>query len=111
MQRLQDERKVRNQGALQTSKQTFRGRAFILIVALFTMSLPLTFSTQGLSSENKSIEKSKTVNQTVYSGIQPQALPAEDHFAHIPYFNESEGMSSTLTLNNNMPDLWRWRIC
>lgn len=28
----------------------------------------------------------------------------EDHIANIPYFTESEGMASTLTLNNNMTE-------
>jgi hypothetical protein len=29
---------------------------------------------------------------------------SEPHFVHIPYFTELEGMHSTLTLNNNLPD-------
>src|SRR5260370_172434 len=31
----------------------------------------------------------------------PQMPPGEDHYVNIPYFTESGGMSSTLTLNNN----------
>jgi hypothetical protein len=34
----------------------------------------------------------------------------EDHVVNIPYFTESEGMRSTLTLNNNMPEASEVRL-
>jgi len=38
------------------------------------------------------------------SGTSSAFQMGEDHYLRIPYFTESDGMDSTLTLNNNMPE-------
>jgi hypothetical protein len=122
MTRLQDENSMRNRNILFAVKSLFSGRAFVLLGAVFAMLLPFTFSPRSLSSSNESIAKPETINpttlaesispttfaepvgQTIFAEVHPQALSSEDHYAQIPYFTESEGTSSILTLNNNMPD-------
>ncbi len=113
MTRLQDENSMRNRNILFAAKSIFTGRAFVLLGAVFALLLPFTFSIRSLSSSNESIAKPETINpttfaepvgRTIFAEVQPQALPAKDHYAQIPYFTESEVTSSTLTLNNNMPD-------
>ena len=39
------------------------------------------------------------------SGTSSAFQMGEDHYLRIPYFTESDGMDSTLTLNNNMPQV------
>ncbi len=48
-----------------------------------------------------SLHRSQASGGKMAAASDPQTPTAEDHYINIPYFSESGGMSSTLTLNNN----------
>lgn len=80
----------------------FRGRLGLL-TALVLCALPVTPS---LLSESLSTQPAKAA--TGAAAVAPQTPTGTheeaDHYVNIPYFTESAGMTSTLTLNNNRPE-------
>src|SRR6266851_5111797 len=48
-----------------------------------------------------SLHHSQAASDKPRSATEPQTSIFEDHYINIPYFTESGGMNSTLTLNNN----------
>jgi hypothetical protein len=116
MYRILDVKKARNHRAFWMSKSVMSSKATLLAILVFSMFLPLAFSTQGQSSKSQPPVETGPVqapavplpdNRIIYAENHQAPLTLEDHYAHIPFFTESESMSSTLTLNNNMPDSMR----
>ena len=73
-------------------------RSSLLIAVVFFLLLTLAIIQRG--------QRSPASASTTIACAQA----AEDHVVNIPYFMESAGMSSTLTLNNNMPEASEARL-
>src|SRR5258708_14357848 len=68
-----------------------RSAFFTSTVVVFLLSICFSFS----------IYRSRAAGDKTVATVEPQMTMSEDHYINIPYFAESGGMNSTLTLNNN----------
>ncbi|HEV8131151.1 MAG TPA: hypothetical protein VGQ81_07855, partial [Acidobacteriota bacterium] len=76
---------------LRPVKSIFKAR-FVLLLLFVLAMLSLLWS-------------STTLPKRQAVAVLPEGVRADDHHVNIPYFIESEGMSSILTLNNNLPEV------
>ena len=68
--------------------------------------LALMFATLLLADLNSSRPDSSAMSlpAPAVTTVSTRTPPGEDNYVRIPYFTELAGMTSTLTLNNNMPE-------
>src|SRR5262249_12888388 len=76
----------------------------LLFAVLITFFLPAVFPLGGMNARR--VDASTTAAPEMSGAIRPApARPqSEDQIVHIPYFIEQGDMTSTLTLNNNLPE-------
>jgi len=74
---------------------------FFILIGLFLPNIP-SIPVVGLGRVFASVRGLLSRPKTAHSDPKPAQMMGELHIVHIPYFVNSENMTSILTLNNNM---------
>ena len=74
--------------------------SFAILIGLFLPNIP-SIPVLGLGRVFASVRELLSRPKTAHSNPKPAQMMGELHIVHIPYFINSDGMTSILTLNNN----------
>src|SRR5215472_3277744 len=76
---------------------------FAILIGLFLPNIP-SIPVLGLGRVFASVRELLSTAKPAHSNPKPAQMMGELHIVHIPYFVNSDNMTSILTLNNNMTE-------